>query len=384
MKAVHFGAGNIGRGFIGLILKQAGYDLTFADVNADLIDNLNSAKAYQVHEVGLAARTYTVDIASAINSSTQGELLADEIGAADVVTCAVGPSILKFIAPSILAGLQKRTRPEPLVVMACENAVNATDQLREAIESLAGESWPAISERAIFANTAVDRIVPVQAPDAGLDVTVEDFCEWTIESGPFGGAVPPIAEAHFVPDLEPYIERKLFTVNTGHATTAYFGFNDGIEVISDAISNPNVYSHVESVLLETSALLVQKHGFAAAEQTAYRNRILERFANAELPDTVERVGRAPLRKLSRHERFIAPAVECAQRGLPYRALLNAISAALRFDVAEDEESQELQKRLAMLSPDEFVGTVCGIAAGELLFEELTSLVVARQLELRSL
>lgn len=201
MRAVHFGAGNIGRGFIGLILNQAGYELVFADVNSELIDSLNNAKTYEVHEVGVAARTFKVGIAGAINSSTQAEQLSQEISDADIVTCAVGPSILKFIAPSILAGLTRRTRPEPLIVMACENAVNATNQLKSEIQTLAGPSWPDIEAKAVFANTAVDRIVPVQAPDSGLDVTVEDFCEWTIESGPFNGDIPPIGGAHFVPIL---------------------------------------------------------------------------------------------------------------------------------------------------------------------------------------
>ncbi|MFX5734357.1 hypothetical protein ABTE21_19955, partial [Acinetobacter baumannii] len=91
----------------------------------------------------------------------------------------------------------------------CENAIGATDQLREHVVDIAGESWDALEARAVFANTAVDRIVPAQAT-GGVDVTVEPFYEWAIERGPFGDAPPHIPGAHFVDDLTPYIERKLF------------------------------------------------------------------------------------------------------------------------------------------------------------------------------
>ena len=380
MKAVHFGAGNIGRGFIGLLLSQAGYELTFADVNGPLIDSLAAAGAYQVHEVGERPRTETVRGVHAINSATDPDAVVAALAEADIATTAVGPSILKFIAPHLVAGLRARTTTAPLAIMACENAVNATDSLRDEMRALVEPAeWVELETRAIFANTAVDRIVPAQAADAGLDVTVEAFCEWTIERGPFAGAEPKIAGAHFVDDLAPYIERKLFTVNTGHAATAYFGFEAGIDAIADAIRQPSILKLVSQALRETSELLIAKHGFAPHTQTAYRETILQRFANRALPDTVDRVGRAPLRKLSRHERFIAPAAECAERGLPYEGLLAAVGAALRFDVPADEESVRLQALLSGLPADEFVASVCGIEPSHPLFEPLLAVVERRKL-----
>ncbi|RWZ49973.1 mannitol-1-phosphate 5-dehydrogenase [Labedella phragmitis] len=378
MKAVHFGAGNIGRGFIGLLLHEAGYEVVFADVNADLIDAITAADSYDVHEVGAGGRTKTVTGFRAVNSAADEAALIEEIATADVVTTAVGPNVLRFVAPVIAKGLLARSSGSPrLAVMACENAISATDTLAAEIRSSAGDSAVTVDERAVFANTAVDRIVPGQDPAAGIDVTVETFCEWVIESTPFGGATPVIPGATFVDALGPYIERKLFTVNTGHATAAYAGFAAGHQRIAEAFADPEVRDLVERVLRETSALLVAKHELDPAEQDAYREKILARFANDALPDTVVRVGRQPLRKLSRDERFIGPASQLAERGMLTDDLVEAIGVALRFDAPEDPESVELQQLLADLAPAAFVERVTGLPPEHPLTPHLVEVVASR-------
>ena len=279
--AVHFGAGNIGRGFVGLILHRAGYQVVFADVVEGLINALNSTPSYLVKEVGLDSRTERVDNYRAINSRGDEPAVVDEIASADIVTTAVGPTVLKLVAPAIAAGLRKRADgAAPLAVMACENAINATDALAGHIRaSVPGGEWPAVAARAVFANTAVDRIVPAQSSQDGLDVTVETYFEWAIERPPFGGAEPSIPDATWVDDLAPYIERKLFTVNTGHATTAYHGFARGIRKLSDALADDAVRAAVTGVLSETKRLLVAKHEFSDEAQQAYVDKILQRFEN---------------------------------------------------------------------------------------------------------
>ena len=376
LKAVHFGAGNIGRGFVGLVLHNAGYELVFADVAAPLIDALAASTSYQVREVGLGATTSTVDNYRAINSATHEADVIAEIATADVVTTAVGPNILRFVAPVIAAGLAKRDPARaPLAVMACENAINATDVLRNSVVDSIED--PSDLANAVFANTAVDRIVPGQSETAGLDVTVEAFFEWAVERAPFGKDVPDIPEAHFVEDLAPYIERKLFTVNTGHATTAYHGFLAGATSIAEAIGIPAVLAEVRAVLAETKALLVAKHDFAPEVQQDYIDTNLARFANEELTDTVERVGRQPLRKLSRHERFVGPAAELAELGLPSEALVRAMGAALRFDVPDDPQSVELLELLGSLSSRDFVQQVTGLEPGHPLFAAVVAQVENR-------
>ncbi|WP_029149350.1 mannitol-1-phosphate 5-dehydrogenase [Microbacterium indicum] len=379
MKAVHFGAGNIGRGFVGMLLAEGGYDIVFSDVAAPLVAAINAADAYTVHEVGEGGRDRVVTGFRAVDSAEDPAGVAREVATADVVTCAVGPTVLRFIAPHVLAGLRERAADAaPVQVMACENAIGATDQLRAHIEELAGDEWAALAPRAVFANTAVDRIVPGQPEGAGIDVTVEPFFEWAIEARPFGADRPSIPGAHFVDDLAPYIERKLFTVNTGHATAAYLGAARRIERIADALADETVAAGVASALEETSALLAAKHGFPAEELAEYRATILGRFRNPHLPDTVQRVGRQPLRKLSRHERFVGPAAEAAERGLPTTALVAAMGAALAFDNPEDPQSVELHEKLAALTASEFAAEVTGLEKGHPLFSDIVEVVAAAQ------
>ncbi|MFJ5862108.1 mannitol-1-phosphate 5-dehydrogenase [Pseudarthrobacter sp. NPDC092439] len=382
MKAVHFGAGNIGRGFVGLLLHDAGYEVVFADVAEGLINQLAAADSYSVHEVGENPAVRTVENFRALNSTTQEAELVAEIATADIVTTAVGPHILKFVAPAIARGIVAREPGlAPLQVMACENAINATDILAKEVGAQPGAAAGSLDGKVVFANTAVDRIVPNQEPGQGLDVTVETFYEWVIDRTAFGDAAPVIPGATFVDELSPYIERKLFTVNTGHASAAYLGFEAGLEKISDAMADQDVAEDVRAVLEETKQLLVAKHGFSNGEQEAYVQKILVRFANPYLPDTVTRVGRAPLRKLSRHERFIGPAADLAERGVVPEALLGAIAAALRFTDPADSEATDLAAILAAESAAGATARITGLEPEHPLFNAVATLVEERQAEL---
>lgn len=214
-----------------------------------------------------------------------------------------------------------------------------------------------------------------------LDVVVETYHEWAVESGPFktaGIEIPEIAGITWVDDLAPYITRKLFTVNTGHAATAYFGKQAGISTIAEALSQEEIQRKVAAVLAETKQLIVEKFDFDPQVQQDYVEKILTRFQNPELPDTTDRVGRAPLRKISRNERFIGPAAELAERGHEVTALVEAVSAALEFDVPEDPESVELRKRLKQVADNEearnrLVTELTGIAPEHPLFAALSQI-----------
>jgi mannitol-1-phosphate 5-dehydrogenase len=306
--------------------------------------------------------------------------LINEIATAEIVTCSVGPNILKFIAPVIAKGIDLRSNDAaPLHVIACENAIGATDTLAQHIKDPRNTAPERLEDhhlRARYANSAIDRIVPAQDPGAGLDVTLEKFFEWVVEKTPFEDVgIPSIEGINWVDNLAPFIERKLYTVNTGHATAAYHGYNRRKRTVYDALQDKNIMSEVRGALMETKNLIVSKHEFEDDDQAAYVEKILRRIGNPHLEDAVERVGRAPLRKLSRKERFVGPATELAELGQPINYLLEAIEMCFRFqNIEEDDESKELAKFMAEDSPEEIVSKVCGIQKTDKIHPSLVAIV----------
>jgi mannitol-1-phosphate 5-dehydrogenase len=265
----------------------------------------------------------------------------------------------------------------PLHVIACENAIGATDTLAGHIKAnTAPEHLEDHHKRARYANSAIDRIVPAQDADAGLDVTLEKFFEWVVDKTPFEDVgIPPIEGINWVNNLQPFIERKLFTVNTSHATAAYHGYNRRKRTVYDALQDKDIMAEVRGAVMETKSLLVSKHDISEEAQIAYVEKIIKRIGNPHLEDAVERVGRAPLRKLSRKERFIGPAAELAENGMSCKYLLDAVEMAFRFQNVEgDDESTELAKIMSENSPEDVVAKVCGIQTTEKIYPQLIEVV----------
>ena len=231
-QAIMIGAGNIGRGFIGAILSRSGYHVTFADVNMTLIDAINAEGRYTVHIQDRNPAAFTITNIDGISSA--GPELAEALKTAKLVTTAVGLRILPIVAKPIAAGLAARKNAgntAPLNIVACENAVRATSQLKNAVYALLDDETKAFADANVgFADCAVDRIVPKMDFAAPLDVAVEEFSEWDVERSGWKGELPQIDGMTIVEDLSAYIERKLFTLNSGHAICAYLGAAAGYAV----------------------------------------------------------------------------------------------------------------------------------------------------------
>ena len=352
MKALHFGAGNIGRGFIGKLLADSGVEVIFADVNEKVIDQLKAQRSYHVKIVGDSINTVeNVTNITGVNSKDENAVI-DLFKNVDLVTTAVGPNVLKIIARTIAKGLIARFAAGnnmPLNIIACENMVRGTTFLKEQVFTHLTPEQQAEAEKLVgFVDSAVDRIVPpVQADESDpLLVTVEEFSEWIVNETQFKGQIPAIGGMEKTNNLMAFVERKLFTLNTGHATTSYFGKLKGYRFVKESIEDEGIKADVKATMQESGAVLIKRYGFDPQAHAAYIEKILKRFANPFLVDDVDRVGREPLRKLSYNDRLIKPLRGTLEYGLPNQHLINAIAAALAYRNEQDLQALELAKSLA--------------------------------------
>lgn len=343
-KAIQFGAGNIGRGFIGALLSRAGYHVVFADVNKEVIDKINEDKSYTIHVMDVECTEEKIENISGV-ISINDEILG-EIAEAEIITTAVGPVVLPRIAPTIAKGIQLRKTSGVksfLNIIACENAINASSQLEEEVKKYLNEEEIAYLEEFVgFPNCSVDRIVPPVKSENILDVVVESFYEWNVEEKAFKGEIPQIDGMNLADNLMAYIERKLFTLNTGHAITAYFGYLKGYSTIDESIKDEVIYNFVKKAMTESGQGLIAKHGLNEEAHLKYIDKIIGRFKNPYLKDDVSRVGREPLRKLNENDRLIKPLMTAKGFDLDTDNLLLGVGAALHYNNKEDDQSVKLQ------------------------------------------
>ncbi len=362
-KIVVFGAGSTGRGHVGLLAWEAGYDIVFVDIDPRLVQALERSGKYTVRLYGGTTRDVTVSGYRVIHAGLREEVAEEVAGAALVLTAVFDnnlPDVARTLAMAVTR-YRKSGRTSPLNCIACENMMNSSSVLGTHVQSLLdGEDAACCRANFGFPDCMISRVVPRPESDP-LFIVAEDYNEWTVRKDAFKGPAPAaLAALELVDNQTARLERKLFIHNGGHAICGYMGFHRGWTYIHEAVHDDVVAAHVLGALDELGEVVRRRHGFSAESISAYKRDLVRRGSVPEMRDAILRVVRDPIRKLSPKERLVAPAMLAGEYGLPREWIVRGIAACLRYRHEKDSQSMELAGMIQRTGLMPVLASVCSI------------------------
>ena len=352
-KAIMYGAGKIGRGFVGRKLVNSGFDVCFLDNVQSLVDMLNREGEYTVRvSTETESEDVTVRPLRALNSETDEGLKA--IVDCDLLCTAVGANSLPDIAKVIArAGVERMRLGRPaLDIIICENQLSADVILRDNVYQCLNEAQRAWAEQSLgFVPACIGCTVPSPTPEmkaeSALLLCMEPYMDLPVDRTAFKGEIPEIEGLIPFEPFEYYIKRKLFLHNGAHAMCAYMGWQKGYGYIHESIADPEIYAAVRAHMLTVADALCVRFGEKVRDDVNRNVQdLLKRFKNQALMDTLSRVGADPLRKLRRNDRLVGAALFELENGIDPAPTLKGVAAALKFVQPDDITAPKLQQALA--------------------------------------
>jgi len=370
--AVVLGAGNIGRGFLGQLFSESGYEVVFVDIDEPLIAALNARRGYTIRLVdNERADEVFISPVRALHSG-ETETVVEALGYASVAGTAVGVRALPYIAPLVAAGVIRRAQScalSPLNIIVCENMQDAAATFRSMVSQNLPPGHQAYFQANVgFVDTVIGRMVPPPTPEMRAHdpslIAVEPYKELPVDRSGFVGPIPEIVGMAACDNFGFYTARKLYIHNAGHAVLGYLGYLRGHTLGYQALQDETIRPILEQALAESKVGVASRYGADMARLGAHISDIIRRFANRPLSDTVFRLARDPLRKLGPGDRLVGAARLAEQAGVAPQALSWGIAAGYCFDHPEDSLAIKLQRRLPDEGFDAVLADVSGIQPEE--------------------
>lgn len=366
-KAVMFGAGKIGRGFIGQKMHDSGYEVCFLDAVPGLVSALNAAGRYHVFYISNDGESQeTIENFKALLADS--DEAAGRIAECDLMATAVGVPNLQGAAAVIARGVKQRAAAggAPLNIIMAENQLGVEEIMRDYLNGHFDEDtrrWA--DENLGILAASIQRMVP-QADQAHLavdplGVVCEPFSELPVDKDGIRGELPDLEG---MKPSSPFMyeeKRKLFMHNMAHALSAYLAYQRGLTWIWEAMEDDEIRTAARQALSTVAQTLSREYDVAESELEAYADSLLERFANRSLGDTVARVGADPLRKLRRDDRLVGAAEYVLSQGGDPGPIVRGIAAGLAFDPPDDASAVLLQEELASQGMETVLRSRLGLA-----------------------
>ena len=344
-KIVLFGAGKIGRSFIGQLFSRGGYEVVFVDVFKPVIDELNLRGNYNVIIKSDKDEVMNITHVRGVHADNTKQV-SFEIATSDIVAVSVGLNGMKAVFPLLAQGLSERyelNKNLPLDIIIAENMRNADDYFKDELIPLLPADYP-FEQLVGLVETSIGKMVPIMLnkdmEEDILQVFAEPYNTLILARQSFKNPIPDVPGLSPKENMKAWVDRKLFIHNLGHAATAYIGFlyNPRFVYLYEALSVPAIYKKVRNTMLSAAEILWKKYpeDFTAKDLVDHIDDLLYRFRNKALGDTIFRVGCDLMRKLSPEDRIVGALKTAIEYDCDYREIVFVLACAMNFRAVDEQ------------------------------------------------
>jgi len=343
-KLVLFGAGKIGRSFIGQLFSRSGFEVVFVDINKVLIDELNRRRQYDVIIKSEKDKKITVLNVRGVYA-TDINMVYDEIADALIVCVSVGlrglPDVMKVLAKGLLMRYEARNNV-PVDIIIAENMRNAANYFHEQLARLLPGYYP-IDRLVGLIETSIGKMVPIMPQkdieEDMLRVYAEPYNTLILDKKAFKNSIPDVEGLDPKDNMKAWTDRKLFIHNLGHASVAYYGFiyDKNLTYTWQALDVPEIYKFVRNTMLQAADILMAAWSgeFSMGSLSEHIDDLLYRFRNKALGDTIYRVGCDLKRKLGPDDRIVGAIRMARSVNMPYDRILKVLLSACHFRATDE-------------------------------------------------
>jgi mannitol-1-phosphate 5-dehydrogenase len=343
-KIVIFGAGKIGRSFIGQLFGCNGYKIVFVDVDAEVVRLLNERGSYRVVIKGNNEEELLVPNVSAISATDRQEVI-NAIASAGIASVSVGKFALERVIPVIAEGLELRHKLNPYIpldIILAENMRGAAEFTKQKLKMKLPATFPVNSMVGLI-ETSIGKMVPVipasELVKDPLVVFAEPYNNLILDGKGFKSAIPEINGLAPKNNIKAWVDRKAFIHNLGHATAAYYGhhLHPEMKYMFELLEDTKVLKFTRAVMIQSAEVLnrIYCKDLPFKELEDHADDLLSRFRNRALQDTVFRVGQDLTRKLSSDDRFMGAIKLARDVKMPHDLIIEAMSFGFIFKASDE-------------------------------------------------
>jgi len=359
VKALVVGAGGVGLGFVSELLSQSGWQMTFADIDSDLVAAVNEYGSITFNKVGAQIEQIEVSGVSAVdlNGPNARQELAEAIATADLVFTAAGAGAFSAVGKLLARAAESVDfTHQPLNVLCCENHKDAAAALRDATSQTISNA-ELLAQRFAFVNTIVARMcqrltieernLPPVVPGLDVVIVAEAYPLFPIDGSAIAEPVPEFEGLRILarPEFEAWDHRKLYAHNGVHALLGVLGNLAGHTYMYECGQDPELDEVGRRAMWqEVGGALVRAHPqvFTQSDHNAFAEDLYGRITSKLFADTTDRATRNSMRMIQSQDGRLSKAAEFVLRfgGQP-RAMALGIAGVMMLNSKPQQQVAEL-------------------------------------------